>query len=297
VDTVIGVVTDLHFGPEARFEGKLRKLSHRAGTLLEAFVARMNREVRPSLVVNLGDDIEDESLEADRARYGEAMQILAGLEAPVLHVAGNHDTIHLDAQDLLAAWGASDPAGRASSLRRQREPRLYGSFDHGGLHVVVLHTRERKDVDVRIDEEQLAWLAEDLEQAASPTVVFMHHAAADMVLVGNRWFERAAHICLVQERRALRSLLERSGKVLAVVNGHLHWNHFALHGGVPYFTLQSLIENLDDDAPGRPAAAHAVLRFGPRRLLVEIEGAERARYQLERPRGGLTDPFGVRPEG
>lgn len=296
MDTVIGVVTDLHFGPEARFDGKLRKLSHRAGALLEAFVERMNREVRPSLVVNLGDDIEDESLEADRARYGEAMQILAGLEAPVLHVAGNHDTVHLGRRDMLDAWGASDPAKRATTLHADGEPRLYGSFEHGGLHVVVLHTQERKDLDVRIDDEQLAWLAADLEQACQPTVVFMHHAAADMVLVGNRWFERAAHICLVQERRALRSLLERSGKVLAVVNGHLHWNHFALHGGLPYLTLQSLIENLDDDAPGRPAAAHAVLRFGPRRLLVEVEGEERARFQLDRPRGGLTDPPGGHPE-
>jgi len=288
VETVIGVVTDLHFGPEARFEGKLRKLSHRAGSLLEAFVERMNREVRPSLVVNLGDDIEDESLEADRARYGEAMQILARLDAPVLHVAGNHDTVHLGPRDLLAAWGGSDPAQRGASPGADGEPRLYGSFDHRGLHVVVLHTHERKDLDVRIDDEQLAWLARDLTLSSKPTLVFMHHAAADMVLVGNRWFERAAHICLVQERRALRELIERSGRVLAVVNGHLHWNHFALHGGVPYLTLQSLIENLDDDAPGRPAAAHAVLRVGPRRLLVEVEGEERARYQLERPSWGAA---------
>jgi 3',5'-cyclic-AMP phosphodiesterase len=290
VETVIGVVTDLHFGPEARFEGKLRKLSHRAPVLLEAFVDRMNREVRPSLVVNLGDDIEDESFEADRARYGEAMRILARLDAPVLHVAGNHDTVHLGRRDMLALWGASDPARRASVLQADGEPRLYGSFDHGGLHVVVLHTHERKDLDVRIDEEQLAWLGRDLEEASLPTIVFMHHAAADMVLVGNRWFERAAHICLVQERRALRSCIERSGRVLAVVNGHLHWNHFALHGGVPYLTLQSLIENLDDDAPGRPAAAHAVLRIGPRRMLLEVEGEERARYQLERARPGADDP-------
>lgn len=282
METVIGVVTDLHFGPEARFEGKLRKLSHRAAVLLEAFVERMNREVRPSLVVNLGDDIEDESLEADRARYGEAMQILARLDAPVLHVAGNHDTVHLGPRDLLAAWGDADPARRASALGPDGEPRLYGSFDHGGLHVVVLHTHERKDLDVRIDPAQLDWLAGDLAQTSSPTIVFMHHAAADMVLVGNRWFERAAHICLVQERRALRQVLEQSGRVLAVVNGHLHWNHLAVHGGLPYLTLQSLIENLDDDAPGRPAAAHAVLRVGPRRLLVEVEGEERARYQLER---------------
>jgi 3',5'-cyclic AMP phosphodiesterase CpdA len=284
VDVVIGIVTDLHFGPEARFGGKLRKLSHEAPRLLRDFVERMNREVRPALVVNLGDDLEDESLEADQRRYAEAMAILGELRCPVLHVAGNHDTVFLGPADLVTAWGPDDPAGRATQRGAGEAPRLYGSFDRAGLHVVVLHTQERKDLDVRIDPEQLAWLERDLAATTLPTLVFMHHAAADMVLVGNRWFERAAHICLVQERRTLRGILERSGKVEAVFNGHLHWNHFAVHGGIPYVTLQSLIENLDDDAPGRAAAAHAVVRVGARRVLVEIEGAERARYQLERRR-------------
>jgi Icc protein len=32
----------------------------------------------------------------------------------------------------------------------------------------------------------------------------------------------------VRERKALRRILEASGKVLAVFNGHLHWNHLDL---------------------------------------------------------------------
>jgi hypothetical protein len=36
----IGIVTDLHFGPEARWQGKLRKLTHRAGALARDFVPR-----------------------------------------------------------------------------------------------------------------------------------------------------------------------------------------------------------------------------------------------------------------
>ena len=39
------------FGPEARWEGKLRKLSHHAAALTERFVSAMNDEVRPDLVV------------------------------------------------------------------------------------------------------------------------------------------------------------------------------------------------------------------------------------------------------
>jgi predicted phosphodiesterase len=229
----------------------------------------MNGAVRPDLVVNLGDDIEDDGPAADRERYGACVGTLRGVEAELFHVAGNHDTIHLGPDDLLAAWG------------RPEISRLHYAFDRGGFHFTVLHTRERKDLDVSLGDEQLAWLAEDLTGTTLPTVVLMHHSAADQDLRGNRWFEGSPHLCLVRERRALRRLLQQHG-VLAVFNGHLHWNHLDVIEGVPYVTLQSLIENLDEDAPGRPAAAHAVVRLGKERIVVEIEGAERARYQFER---------------
>ena len=50
MDLTLGFVTDIHFGPEARFEGKLRKLSAHAPELLERFVAKMNHEVRPDAI-------------------------------------------------------------------------------------------------------------------------------------------------------------------------------------------------------------------------------------------------------
>lgn len=271
----IGVVTDIHFGPAAFHEGKLRKLTHRAPELLEAFVDRMNRVVRPDLIVNLGDDIEDEDPALDLERYGEVVRILGRCESPVLHVAGNHDTARLTEGDLARLWAEAGPDGA-------RPGRLYRSRDFAGVHVIALHTREVKDERIYVEEEQLAWLEADLARARLPVVVLMHHAAADQVLRGNRWFEGRAHIGLVQQRKKLRAILEASGKVLLVLNGHLHWNHLDVHGGIPYVTVQSLIENLEEDAPGRPARASAVVRIERSRVLVEIEGEERARYQFAR---------------
>jgi hypothetical protein len=109
----------------------------------------------------------------------------------------------------------------------------------------------------------------------------MHHPASEMRLEGNRWFENAPHICRVAERRQLRRILEDSGKVVAVFNGHAHWNHFDMIGGIPYVTVQSLIENLDDGPPGRPAAAWALCELDVHRLVVDVRGEERARYQIE----------------
>ncbi len=266
-EITIGIITDLHFGPKAFHEGKLRKLSHAAGELAHDFVRQMNDEVAPDMVVNLGDNIEDESRDADMARYGECQTILRRVRAPLVNVAGNHDTIHLNRDDLNRLWGRSGP--------------LYYAFDKGGWHFVVLHTLEKKDVEVRMPDTQLEWLQADLAAAREPTVVFMHHSASEQVLDDSRWWPGRSHIALVKERAELRRIFEQSGRVRAVFNGHLHWNHLDVIAKIPYVTVQSLIENLDEDAPGRAAAAHAVVRLTERRMIVRVRGNDPARYQVE----------------
>jgi len=263
----LGFVTDLHFGPQAFHEGKLRKLTHHAAELTRGVIRAMNDELRPDLLVNLGDDIEDESREADLARYGECQAILRTASAELVNVAGNHDTVHLTKADLTHVW--------------QREGPLFYALDRGGFHLVVLHTIERKDVDVRVPQAQLEWLREDLARTSLPAVVLMHHSASEQDLSDSRWFDGREHLALVKERRELRAILEESGKVRAVFNGHVHRNHVDVIRGIPYVTVQSLIENLDEDAPGRPAAAHATAILDERRVTVRVFGAEPARYQFE----------------
>jgi 3',5'-cyclic AMP phosphodiesterase CpdA len=263
----IGFVTDLHFGPQAFHDGKLRKLTHHAAALTQRVVRAMNEEIQPDLLVNLGDDIEDESRETDLARYTECQNILRTANAELINVAGNHDVIHLTRDDLAHVW--------------QHEGPLFYSLDRGGFHIVVLHTIERKDVDVRIPHAQLEWLEKDLARATLPTVVLMHHSASEQDLSDSFWFKGLAHLALVKERTELRGILERSAKVRIVFNGHVHRNHLDVIAGIPYVTIQSLIENLDEDAPGRPAAAHALAVLDPRRTTIRVLGNDPARYQIE----------------
>lgn len=263
----IGFVTDIHIGPEAYHDGKLRKLTHHATRLLRDVVTRMNEEIKPDLLVNLGDDVEDESHDADLARYRECQEILRGAEAEVINVAGNHDSIFLARDELTSIW--------------QRAGNLHYSLDRGGFHLVVLHTIERKDVDIRVPHAQLEWLAQDLAETVLPTIVLMHHSASEQDLEDSFWFHGAPHLALVKERKELRAILEASGKVKLVVNGHVHRNHFDVIRGIPYVTIQSLIENLDEDAPGRPAAAYGVLTIDAERAVIRVGGNDPARYQIE----------------
>lgn len=241
-------------------------MSHHAAELTESFVRTMLDEVRPDFVVNLGDDIEDESRAADLARYEECQSILKRTGVPVVNVAGNHDTVNLGREDLLATWG--------------RQGELYYSFDQGGFHFTVLHTVEEPGGDIHVREPEFAWLRADLEQAQFPSIVFMHHSASEQDLDDSFWFRGRANRALVQERRELRALFQAK-KVLAVFNGHVHRNHFDVIRGIPYITIQSLIENVDEDAPGRASRAHAVVRLDGERIVVRVYGEDPARYQIE----------------
>ncbi len=262
----LGLISDVHFGPPAYFDGKLRKLSHRATELVGAFVTEMNERERPDWVIQMGDAIEDQDRTLDLATYHECLSAFRGLDCEILHLAGNHDLIHLTEEDLKAAWRSSYG--------------LFHSQDREGFHFVVLTARSLGKRGFEIPPEQLAWLEQDLRAATSPTVVFLHHPLGEMNLRQNRWFERDPHLCLVSGRERVREVLEASGRVVAVFCGHAHWNHLSVIRGIPYVTLQSLIENIDEDSPGRPARSAAVVDLSPEGMSVRVLGEQPARYEL-----------------
>jgi 3',5'-cyclic-AMP phosphodiesterase len=269
----LGFVTDIHFGPQAFHEGKLRKMTHQAEPLLRQALSSMLEAGRPDLLVNLGDDVEDESRPLDLERYALCQEILREPGVTVVNVAGNHDMVHMGRDDLNRFWGRTGP--------------LYHAFDHKGFHVVVLQTFERAEIDCSIPAPQLEWLESDLSRTRLPSIVLMHHSAADQDLGTSRWFDTRPELALLRERADLRRILERSGKVRAVFNGHVHRNDMTMHGGIPYVTFQSLTENLDDDAPGRPSGAWAIAEIDTRKVDVRVHGADPARWTVEsraRPR-------------
>jgi len=205
-----------------------------------------------------------------------------------VNAAGNHDTVNLGPSDLLAIWGAGHVDRRGPGLVDRWGPgptgptgTLYYSFDQGGFHFTVLHTVEEPGGDIHVREPELGWLRDDLAKTALPSVVLMHHSASEQEFEDSYWFHGRSNRALVQERRELRAIFEASKKVRAVFNGHVHRNHFDVIAGIPYVTIQSLIENVDEDAPGRASRAHAVVRLDAERIVVRVHGEDPARYQIE----------------
>lgn len=252
------IIADIHNGPDTAFRGDMRKLGTQALILLREFVCAANELDRLDVVVHLGDVIEDADLETDRRNFAAVISELRGLRVPILHVTGNHDTRVLKQTDLdeLRGAGPSFPAAV------------------NGVELLVLPTYS-KDGRCCTTTEDLATLAEQLEVGSGPALLFAHHGLGDQNLKGNPWFEHAPHLALLDRRKEVQALVSSHPRVQAVFNGHLHWSNLVFHDDRPYFTIQSLTENVAaPDEPPVPAAAWALVEVWDSAVGVDVFGRQ-----------------------
>ena len=219
----IGLITDVHYadidGTEVR--------DYRDGLSKVREAAAVFRERNVSLALELGDFTDRApDVEAKIAGVRAIAAALAESGAECRHVVGNHCLDMLSKEEHLAAVG---------------EEATFYSFDRAGYHFIVLdgcfrgdgrpYTRGDFDwTDAHIPADQLCWLAADLAAATDPTVVFLHqrldcappHGIAD-----------AEHI---------REILEGSGRVRAVFQGHDHDGAYTKIEGIHYVTLKAAVD-------------------------------------------------------
>lgn len=220
----IGLVTDLHYADKdpvgtRHYRETLAKLAE-AG-------ARF-RSHPPDFVVALGDLIDAASTVEEEQRYLRRIQreMAAAVPFPRHYVLGNHCVDTLTKEEFLAGVG--------------QEESFY-SFDAAGYHFVVLDACFREDgepygrknfhwTDTSIPPGELRWLQEDLAGTPHRTIVLAHQR---LDVSGPHAVKNAARV---------REILERSGRVLAVFQGHSHDNDYREVGGIHYCTLVAMVE-------------------------------------------------------
>ena len=257
------IITDSHLGPCGFYKGTNRIMSHLAETVLLDLAETLDREGDISFIAQLGDlsqdDVRYPSAEFDRANFKRALWYFKQFNVPVHHTVGNHDRENLNYNDLCELL---------------QVPSLHYSFDVGEYHCVFLYTRHFNHSRMDIESDQLHWLDRDLAKTDRKTLVFSHHALADQELTGSFWFEGSPDRALVMNRKEVRSIFEKSGKVIGVFNGHVHWNNMTVHNGIPYFTIQSCVEDVHGD--GQPSKSFAVVTVTGSSLAVEVRGSDPA---------------------
>lgn len=228
--TRFGIVTDCHYA-DADAAGT-RFYRESLGKLREC-VELMNAE-NVDFLIELGDfkDQGRPPVEQETLSYLEAVEkAFAQFDGPRYHVLGNHDLDSISKTQFLsrAENTGIDPA------------RSYYSFDVNHLHCVVLDANYRADgadydhsnfdwTDANIPTGELGWLVQDLAAANGPVIVFTHQLLDG---VGSVYIKNADQV---------RHVLESSGKVLAVFQGHHHAGSYSSMAGIHYYTLKALVE-------------------------------------------------------
>ncbi|MEW5796578.1 MAG: metallophosphoesterase [Candidatus Zixiibacteriota bacterium] len=183
---------------------------HQEG-VYEAVVAEVE-QMRPDFVMTVGDMIEgyiSDTVEMNK-QWDEYLGIVKQLTMPIYFTPGNHDITS----------DAMEPTYRA------RVAAPYYSFDHRGIHFVILDN-SRTENPSEIDEAQITWLREDLAKssAACYTFVFFHKPF---------WYKTLGD----GQPDALHDIFNVNG-VDAVFTGHFHKYFSAEFDGVVYTSIGS----------------------------------------------------------
>jgi len=255
----IFLITDIHYGEDTHYP--TYKNGERAQNFGKSFL-----EYRPALlkiaqecdlVVNLGDLMQQtKSFDEDKVRYQEAVSAL-DFRVSILHVVGNHDLVNLNRETV------------ADILK---VPSVYYTKDISGYHCIVLDGNrdgKMRPEPFRFDQEQIDWLESDLEKTTLPTLVFSHYPVAEYSLEENPIFNvLGPSMAFPLGSDRVKSLLEKSGKVLAVFSGHMHFNHEQTENEILHFVAGSFTRNNDKD---RPTTEYAVATIQNNSVVVKRE--------------------------
>jgi len=241
-----GIVTDCHYA-DADTVGT-RFYRHSLDKLGECVEAMNEQEV--DFIVELGDfkDQDSPPVEQKTLSYLRAVEsVLCKFNGPAYHVLGNHDQDSLSkTQFLTNIKNTGINPGRS-----------YYSFDSNGVHFVVLDANYKSDgtdydhgnfdwTDTNVPPTELHWLRRDLAASRGAVIVLVHQLLDG---VGSHYVNNAAEV---------RQVLEQSGRVLAVFQGHRHDGGYSLIEEIHYYTLKAVIEG-----PGPENNSYAIVEVRP----------------------------------
>lgn len=233
----LAIVTDIHYANKdtqgtRNYRASLAKLEEALAQWKRAGV---------SVAIQLGDLVDaSPTVEMEIEDLRTVLRKLRTLGVPWHFALGNHCVSTLTKAQFLAEWS--------------REQSFY-SIASNGYRCVMLDSaftsdgrpyggREFDWKDAYLPPSQLEWLRTTLTAARERVLVFVHHR-----LDGDDHYN-------VSNAAAVRAVLEASGKVCAVFQGHQHVNEHRLIGGIHYCTLKAMV----DGAPPE-SSAYGVLEL------------------------------------
>ncbi len=285
----IAVFTDIHHNDQ--------NIAHRHCTsaipiLCDTFNRFANPVLRPDMIISLGDLImasrkalAQECFQDDTQHLNEILGFFAQSGfGPVHHIHGNHEDKNLS-RAAVAAIAAKQGADFSSKI-----------IEQGGLSLILWSpgTRIAPETNgaMAVPAAELSWLKTALAKVNHPTIV-MTHLPLDGDLTdfkkssldgrpnpvfGKKTIRPDYFATHYPNTKQIREIIAQSGKVVACLAGHAHWNEARMQDNVAYITLPSLVEN----ANNQPHKGWAMVENDSQNKAIHImvHGAAPCRYRI-----------------
>lgn len=235
-----GVTTDQHYDSAETYVGRNQAL-----TRLDNFKTEMIA-YSPTAILEGGDKIGSVTtdttariaiMNAVTAKHNEAATAVGCPN--YLWGWGNHDFENGVTLAAVVANYSSLPGLASGTLYGTWEDDTYryisldAQYNSSGVH---LTTNQGYGY---INSDQLTWLTDTLAAATKPCIVFCHQLLSEEDTAKIFLSKRTYH---VDNRTDVRTVLENSGKVLFVLQGHTHITAHQIINGIPYLNLCDINE-------------------------------------------------------
>ncbi len=228
-------LTDMHVQPERKAGEGLTACLHSVQELKD----------KPELIITGGDLIMD-SLETDEARtkaqWDVFTRVLKGeCGLPVQHTIGNHD-IWGWTRSKSKCTGDEPHYGKRWVMEALGLTKPYSSFERGGWKIIILDSVRPLDEGYigGLDEEQMDWLASELQSSGGKPVMIVSHIPIfggcvlfmDGQINNNQW--RVGGGSLHLDARKIMRLFLQHPNVKLCISGHFHLLERSMIQGVTY---------------------------------------------------------------
>jgi len=224
----IGLFTDAHYCRAERL-CRTRRPSLSLEKIREAMTFFQKEQV--DLCICLGDLCdhgENDTKESVTECFREAVSLILSFDIPFYLVPGNHDYLMMTGEEIFDVCRCPAPPcvirfGARQLILLDANYRANGvRFDRAGVEWT----------DANLPDAQLTFLKAALADAAGECVVMIHENLDPLI------DER--HV--VKNAADVRTLLENSGKVRTVIQGHYHKGGEHVINGIRYVTLPAMCE-------------------------------------------------------
>ena len=235
-DFTVAFLTDSHVDGELGSAEGFRKAVRHA----------LDVEQPPEFLLMGGDqpmDILATGIEEADAQFGLWDAAVEDVGQDIHVCLGNHDILGISDESPLTS--DHPKYGKEYFLQHFGLERTYYSFDHEGWHFVVLDSLgiEGSGYKGWIDEEQIAWLDDDLSASGKPTVVATHIPIfSNFIEYMRGTAEGIPGGVAVVNAHEVAPVIEKHD-VRLVLAGHLHINESFLYKGTEYANVGAVSGN------------------------------------------------------